>query len=1538
MLKQEDDLKLRTICEFLFFDHLKNEATYPRFEQCFQPLFSDSEISMLSVFTEIAGQKRKYITFPRFVKAYQNRKNSKDLNMFFEKLFNSILRKETDFVGKNQEKCYNYSTSITCGKRQCITLLEVLSDKEGGIHGFNIQYDGVFKCKMYPTKLEEDLKVTLEMTLGLIDESVITNKKVGKFLGLKEKNYRDAITHIFGTINPENGIISFLGFKCISGKMSYVGFPKGNGFLFGKFGFRLHDIKVQMTLDGITELEVGYEQNVRKNFFLSSFGSLLNLKDDDAPIKDEETLSTLNDAIKINQMVTTPIYDDGHFFNVKLRDKISGNDYKEIVNQGGRDWIFKGVINSNPPSSQPRLTTLNDCLKTFDQEHALRSSVNLLKKGKLKKIFTGRDSSQEKESGYKRLLHNSKDLVKKKTKSQKSGKNNVGFYLFNKNNYLKLKESLGKKIYDECLKNGDEGDQEMKKTLLSTLVAEPGNSKRFNNNLNICSTIKRNIKNAFKGLIKTKNLKGKERIYDNDAMQKKRDLSSKLRSGGGRRDVLKGKDDKNSYNLYSDGLKFYTDLNDFFDDEDDDFFGYNKKSNYNNPFSNFGFGGYNFGGYSGYGYNNFGYNGYNYGYNYNNNYYPPKKEEKKYVYDPVKYKAAQEKWKNFSEGIKNINGVYLLQTIGSVIKALRTIQEDDSGKKRISLSERIKLYKLLEANEVIINFLTQERPDKQKEEIDPEDEEDTLVPDEHPEEFTSLQELEQKIQDLKKHLEKKNLKPDDKKKLEKLYNFYLQQKNILIENETNKQKNEIIDQNAINVKKLIEEEEAKRKKAEQEEAKRIEEMQKQEEAKKKAQGIISTKDIPSEKNIYRDQQIYKGNTAWTDPLFPPEKKSLCPFDSKGWVLPEDVWESDVDGWERIKWCRAAEIFDSENFHVFDLGSEKHKISANDIQQGSIGDCYFLSVIGSLCDITTSKGEKLLEDLFLHTSKTKEHVYGVYFFINGVWELVLIDDYFPYVGYGFKQFAFASSQGNELWVAIMEKAWAKINGCYAKIGCGGLPHEVFDVLTEAYSEQVSVNKSKSTEIWNKMIESRNKGYVMTAGTSGDVSNLDIEEVGLSPGHAYTVLGVHELQGPRGKEKVVRLRNPWGNGEWNGNWSDSSSKWTTATKREQSHIKRDDGDFYMGYDDFLKYYVTMGFAKIHPDYETSVLKIKKEDAIKCQLIKISVKKDKVHTYLSLYQKNPRIITKQGYYQKTSLCFIILCDKDFNYINSMATTDMHICVEETLRRGEYYIFCDVNYRYVGNNHGYNITSYGECELSLENMTNNNKVNVSQALEKAMFSYCKVKNINPNRDSRGFEIYTQNYGKDLPFMLLVFNNTGSSNLQANVEAKARGTKSFCIYCDSDASEDDLKVSKQLSPKTSRSVIIMKYTQSSLFSISYNVSASTGVSTKTNTNTSNQNKNDDDIRNDPVFQEDGEPIDEAGFIYQYFKEERNGFTIGIENRGRTKEKFKLVLEGLDFTDSINRGRSVSLPFELYPNERKKWYVSLKPRYGGDLTFQFDYA
>ena len=65
--------------------------------------------------------------------------------------------------------------------------------------------------------------------------------------------------------------------------------------------------------------------------------------------------------------------------------------------------------------------------------------------------------------------------------------------------------------------------------------------------------------------------------------------------------------------------------------------------------------------------------------------------------------------------------------------------------------------------------------------------------------------------------------------------------------------------------------------------------------------------------------------------------------------------------------------------------------------------------------------------------------------------------------------------------------------------------------------------------------------MTAGTSG---NDDVEDVGLSVGHAFTVLGIHEIKG----ERVIRLRNPWGEGEFNGDWSDFSSKWTEELKQQ------------------------------------------------------------------------------------------------------------------------------------------------------------------------------------------------------------------------------------------------------------------------------------------------------------------------------------------------------------------------------------------------------
>ncbi len=662
----------------------------------------------------------------------------------------------------------------------------------------------------------------------------------------------------------------------------------------------------------------------------------------------------------------------------------------------------------------------------------------------------------------------------------------------------------------------------------------------------------------------------------------------------------------------------------------------------------------------------------------NKNYYvsgtnPSYSKYTKNYYDPVKTKAAQENYKKFCTQLRKVNGIYLLQTMGAIIKAMHVIDDNNKGKRRIFLSEKIKLLKLLEENEVIIDFLTQkdkkenqqdtDNTNNEEESEEETDDEEILIPDEHPEKITSLTELEQNIKDITNLLENKNLNEEQRHKLEKLKNLYLQQKNILIENETNNIRKEIIDENKINIDKIIKEEENKRIVAEKENQKYLEELEKQKkleeqkekerkekeekerkekEEKERIEKERKEKEKKSKKKIYKNQEFAPENIAWIDPLFKPEKKSLCPFDSQGWIFPDNVTKADLQGWNNYIWARAEEIYDTQNYDVFHNGA-----TCDDIIQGSLGDCYFLSVLGALC-----KYPKLIERLFNSTDKSKNHQYGINFYLNGIWKMILIDDYFPARNTNFKKFAFGYSTTKELWLPLLEKAWAKVNGSYAKVSAGGLTNEVFDVVTEAYSDYVLIKNKNKSQLWKEIIEGEKKNYVMTAGTTKNLNGFRLQKIGLTPGHAYAVLQAIEIDTGSGIEKVVKLRNPWGNFEYSGDWSDYSSKWTDELKIKYDFYKKNDGIFYMGYNDFTQYFLTMGFGKIHENYITSNIKIKKEQNIKCQLIKVKAKnnnKKTIHSFLQLYQKNPRVILKDGTYQKVALTFIILVDSNFNYLVS-------------------------------------------------------------------------------------------------------------------------------------------------------------------------------------------------------------------------------------------------------------------------------------------------
>jgi calpain-15 len=124
--------------------------------------------------------------------------------------------------------------------------------------------------------------------------------------------------------------------------------------------------------------------------------------------------------------------------------------------------------------------------------------------------------------------------------------------------------------------------------------------------------------------------------------------------------------------------------------------------------------------------------------------------------------------------------------------------------------------------------------------------------------------------------------------------------------------------------------------------------------------------------------------------------------------------------------------------IFDPQVFEKEIDPSDILQGQLGDCWFLCAVSCLAEMP-----QLVERLILTKEVSEEGIYRVRICKNGEWQEVVVDDYFPCYPNG--EPMFSRAHGNELWVLLLEKAYAKLHGSYKNI-VGGLPHEAMMDLT------------------------------------------------------------------------------------------------------------------------------------------------------------------------------------------------------------------------------------------------------------------------------------------------------------------------------------------------------------------------------------------------------------------------------------------------------------------------------------------------------------
>ncbi|XP_029445211.1 calpain-7 [Rhinatrema bivittatum] len=257
----------------------------------------------------------------------------------------------------------------------------------------------------------------------------------------------------------------------------------------------------------------------------------------------------------------------------------------------------------------------------------------------------------------------------------------------------------------------------------------------------------------------------------------------------------------------------------------------------------------------------------------------------------------------------------------------------------------------------------------------------------------------------------------------------------------------------------------------------------------------------------------------------------------------------------------------------------YTVSSFSIKQTIVSDCSFVASLAISAAYERRFNKKLITSIIYPQNKRGEPEYNpcgkymVKLHINGVPRKVIIDDFLP-VDHSGELLCSYSTNKNELWVSLIEKAYMKVMGGYDFPGSNS--NIDLHALTGWIPERIAMhsdNQAFDKQNTFRMLYHRfHNGDVLITTATGVMSEEEGEKWGLVPTHAYAVLDIRECKGHR----FLQLKNPWSHLRWKGRYCEKDEKnWTPELQKylnfdPRTAQKIDNGIFWIAWEDLCQYY--------------------------------------------------------------------------------------------------------------------------------------------------------------------------------------------------------------------------------------------------------------------------------------------------------------------------------------------------------------------------------